>query len=77
LAEAEVSIKEIIRRTGRSRKLIRSVLHGSDGDVFRCRSNMLEAHLVKLGADGMRVATMVPNSGVVCGLAALRVVCGW
>lgn len=46
-----MSIKEITRRAGRSRKLIRSVLRGEDGDVFGCRSNTLEAHLVKLGAE--------------------------
>jgi transposase len=51
LAETGVSIKEITRQTGRSRKLVRSVLRGTDGDVFRCRSNALEAYLVKLGAE--------------------------
>ena len=51
LAKTGVSIKEITRRTGRSRKLVRSVLRGADGDVFRCRSNTLEAYLVKLGAE--------------------------
>jgi transposase len=50
MARAGASIKEITRRTGRSRKLVRSVLRGEDGDVFRCRSNTLEPHLVKLGA---------------------------
>jgi transposase len=51
LAEAGVSIKEITRRTGCSRKLVRSVLRGEDSDVFRCRSSMLEDHLVKLDAE--------------------------
>jgi transposase len=51
LTKAGVSIKEITRRTGRSRKLIRSVVRGADGDVFRCRSNTLEAHLTQLGAE--------------------------
>jgi transposase len=51
LAKAGVSIKEITRRTGRSRKLVRSVLRGTDGDVSRCRSNTLEAYLVELGAE--------------------------
>jgi transposase len=41
LAKAGVSIKEITRQTGRSRKLVRSVLRGTDGDVFRCRANTL------------------------------------
>ena len=51
LAKAGVSIKEITRRTGRSRKLVRSVMRGADGDVFRCRSSALEAFLVRLGAE--------------------------
>ena len=37
LAETGKSIKEITRSMGRSRKLVRSVLRGGDGDVFRCR----------------------------------------
>ncbi len=51
LAGAGTPIKEITRRTGRSRKLVRSVLRGGDGDVFRCRANMLDAYLGKLGAE--------------------------
>ena len=50
LAEASKSIKEITRSTGRSRKLVRSVLRGGDGDVFRCRQSMLEPHVAKLRA---------------------------
>ncbi len=46
-----MSIKKITRQTGRSRKLVRSVLSGGDGDVFRCRGNVLEPHLVRLGAE--------------------------
>jgi len=48
LAEAGTSIKEITRSTGRSRKLVRNVLRGGDGDVFRCRQSMLEPHTAKL-----------------------------
>ena len=51
LAEAEKSINEITRLTGRSRKLVRSVLRGSDGDVFRCRQSMLEPYIAKLRAE--------------------------
>jgi len=51
LAKTGVPIKEITRRTGRSRKLVRSVLRGEDGDVFRCRSTTLDNHLAKLGAE--------------------------
>ena len=51
LAAAGRSIKEITRSTGRSRKLVRSVLRGGDGDVFRCRVRMLEAHTPMLRAE--------------------------
>ncbi len=51
LAEAGKSIKKITRSTGRSHKLVRSVLCGGDGDVFRCRQSMLEPHIAKLRAD--------------------------
>jgi transposase len=51
LAEAGQSIKAITRQTGRSRKLVRNVLRGGDGDIFRSRQRMLEPYLVKLDAD--------------------------
>jgi transposase len=51
LAEAGQSIKAITLQTGRSRKLVRSVLRGGDGDVFRSRERMLEPYFVKLDAD--------------------------
>ena len=51
LAAAGMSTKKITRQTGRSRKLVRSVLRGGDGDVFRCRSNILDPYLVRLGAE--------------------------
>jgi transposase len=51
LARQGASIKDITRRTGRSRKLVRSVLRGSDGDVFRSRTSTLEPHLAWLGAE--------------------------
>ncbi|HEY0340479.1 MAG TPA: ISL3 family transposase [Steroidobacteraceae bacterium] len=51
LADTGTPIKEITRRTGRSRKLVRSVLRGEDGDVFRCRESMLRPFLGKLGAE--------------------------
>ena len=51
LAASGKSIKEITRSTGRSRKLVRSVLRGGDGDVFRCRSWMLEPHTPMLRAE--------------------------
>ena len=51
LAASGKSIKEITRSTGRSRKLIRSVLRAGDGDVFRCRTRMLEPHTPLLRAE--------------------------
>lgn len=51
LASAGTSIKEITRRTGRSRKLVRSVLRGAAGDMFRCRTSTPDAHLAKLDAE--------------------------
>lgn len=51
LAASGKSIKEITRSTGRSRKLVRSVLRGGDGDVFRCRISALEPHTPALRAE--------------------------
>ncbi len=51
LAGAGTSIKEITRRTGHSRGLVRGVLRGDDGDVFRCRANMLQPYLGTLGTE--------------------------
>jgi transposase len=51
LAAEGASIKAITRQTARSRKLVRSVLRGGDGDVFRGRERTLGPHLAKLGAD--------------------------
>ena len=51
LAKTGVPIKEITCRTGRSRKLVRSILRGEHRDVFRCRSSTLDNHLGKLGAE--------------------------
>jgi transposase len=51
LAKHGTSIKEIARRIGRSRKLVRSVLRGTDGDVFRSRATTLEPHLATLDAE--------------------------
>jgi transposase len=51
LARAGTPIKEIVRRTGRSRKLVRDIVRGGGGDVFRCRSNILQPHLTWLDAE--------------------------
>lgn len=44
LADDGVPIKEIARRTGHGRKLVRQVIRGDRTDVFRIRQNSLEAH---------------------------------
>jgi transposase len=51
LAKTGTPIREIVRRTGRSRKLVREIVRGGGGDVFRCRSNILEPHLAWLDAE--------------------------
>jgi hypothetical protein len=52
LAKAGTPIKEIVRRTGRSRKLVRDIRARRRGDVvFSCRSNVLEPHLAWLDAE--------------------------
>jgi transposase len=45
LVEEGVTIKEIVRRTGHSRGLVRRVLRGQRSDVFRVRESSLELHL--------------------------------
>ena len=50
LAKDGVSIKEIVRRTGYSRGLVRNVLRGRRSDVFRARESSLEPHLQWLDA---------------------------
>jgi transposase len=51
LVQVGTPIREIVRRTGRSRKLVREIARGGGGDVFRCRSNTLEPHLAWLDAE--------------------------
>jgi transposase len=50
LAKDGVSIKEIVRRTGYSRGLVRNVLRGRRTDVVRARESSLEPHLRWLDA---------------------------
>jgi transposase len=50
-ASAGMSIKAIVRRTGRSRKVVRDVVRGSRTDVFGVRTNSLEPYLMRLDAD--------------------------
>lgn len=60
LAKQGVTIKEIVRRTGHSRGLVRKVLRGQHSDVFRVRESSLELYLPWLDAQwaaGERNAT--------------------
>ncbi|MEZ2223528.1 ISL3 family transposase [Rhizobium sp. RCC_161_2] len=50
LAKSGVAIKEIVRRTGHSRGLVRRVLRGQRSDVLRVRENSLEVYLPWLDA---------------------------
>ncbi len=38
-------IKQIVRLTGHSRKLVRQVIRGERNDVFRTRESSLDLHL--------------------------------
>jgi transposase len=45
LSKDSIAIKEIVRRTGHSRGMVRRVLRGERSDVFRTRETCLEPHL--------------------------------
>lgn len=45
LVKEGIPIKEIVRRTGHSRKLVRNVVRGLRTDIFRTRQSSLETHL--------------------------------
>jgi transposase len=45
LASQGIAIKEIVRRTGHSRKLVRQVIRGEGTDMFRVRQSSIEAYL--------------------------------
>ncbi len=51
LKDAGHSIKEIVRRTRRSRQLIRQTVRGARDDVFRVRQSSLDAYLTVLDGE--------------------------
>ena len=51
LKEGGHSIKEIVRRTRHSRKLVRQAVRGVPGDIFRVRQSSLDAYLPVLLAE--------------------------
>jgi transposase len=76
-----VSLKEIVRRTGHSRKLVRQVSRGASTDIFRTRQSTLDAHLHFLDAqwaEGCRNGAELWRRLQVQGfLGSLRVVSEW
>jgi transposase len=50
LINSGVALKEIVRRTGHSRNLVRHISRGGGTDVFRTRQSTLDAHLPFLDA---------------------------
>ncbi|CAO3378972.1 Mobile element protein [Azospirillum argentinense] len=50
LAKDGIPLKEIVRRTGHSRGLVRKVVRGQRSDIFRTRESSLEVHLAWLDA---------------------------
>jgi transposase len=78
LAKAGTPIKEIVRRTGRSRKLVREIVRGGGGDVFRYRSNVLEPHLAWLDAEWAAGCRNGAELWISAGFrGSLRVVAEW
>jgi len=53
LSEEHVPIKEIVRRTGHSRGLVRKILRGQRSDIFRVRESSLELYLPWLDTQWM------------------------
>jgi transposase len=45
LSKSGTTIKQIVRQTGHSRKLVRQVIRGERNDVFRTRQSSLDLHL--------------------------------
>lgn len=81
LAGQGVPIKEIVRRSGCSRQVVRCILRGQRDDVFRIRTNSLEPWLAKLDAEwaaGCRNGVELWRRLRVAGFGgSLRVVTEW
>jgi transposase len=81
MAKDGLSIKEIVRRTGHSRGLIRRILRGQRSDVFRVRESSLELFLPWLDAQwtaGERNGTLLWRQLKKQGFrGCLRVVTEW
>ncbi len=81
LSQAGMPIRQIVRRLGHSRKVVREVLRGERSDMFRVRQSSLEAHLPWLDAQweaGARNATDLWRRAKEQGFrGSLRVVGEW
>lgn len=66
LSKQGIPIKQIVKRTGHSRKLVRSVLRGQRSDVFRVRQSSLEECSPGWTAVGGKARTMHRRSGAKC-----------
>jgi transposase len=81
LARQGVAIKEIVRRTKRSRKLIRQVLRGRRTDIFRSRASCLDPFITQLEtawANGCQDGAALWRQMKAAGFAGgLRVVTEW
>lgn len=75
LAADGVSVKEIVRRTGRSRGLVRQIVRGERTDIFRTRQGSLDPHLPFLEAQW--AVAMAPNSGAVFEVSASAAPPAW
>ena len=81
LAKAGVPIKEIVRRTGKSRGIVRQIVRGGRTDVFRSRMNSLDPFTKQLETEweegcrnGSELWRRVKAAGF---LGSLRVVTEW
>lgn len=66
LAKDGIMIKEIVRRTGHSRGLVRQVLRGQRNDVFRSRESSLRAILNGSTRNGPPASGTLLSYGGVC-----------
>jgi transposase len=81
LAKQRVALKEIVRRTGKSRGLVRQVVHGGRKDIFRSRLSSLDPFPKQLDEDwttGCRNGAALWRRAKLAGFAGgLRVIAEW
>ena len=63
LSKSGIPIKQIVRQTGHSRKLVRQVIRGERNDIFRTRESSLDVQVIEIAsgacANGRRPAGYV------------------